>query len=45
MISLSGDVLMLFFTIVQNIFQKQPDGSQKKAGNFPAFFLFLPDKK
>jgi hypothetical protein len=36
---------MFDFTIVQNIFQKQPDGSQKKAGNFPAFFLFLLAKK
>jgi len=25
--------------------KKQPDGSRKKAGNFPAFFLFLPAKK
>jgi len=30
---------------VQNIFQKQPNSSQKKAGKFPAFFLFLPAKK
>jgi len=36
---------VFYYTIVQNIFEKQPDGSQKKAGKFPAFFLFLPAKK